>query len=168
MSREPYSRREFVKRSSLACVGAAAAISVTPRLPAGSRSTAAIPAVLGGAPVRTKRWSPWPIWIPETDEAGVLKAIRSGVWSRHGLVAEFEKRWAELVGAKRCVTTVNGTNALITAIKQLDIGGGDEVIVTPYTWIATTQAILQAGAMPAFADLACRTDRSPAREAFSS
>lgn len=87
MSREPYSRREFVKRSSLACVGAAAAISVTPRLPAGSRSTAAIPAVLGGAPVRTKRWSPWPIWIPETDEAGVLKAIRSGVWSRHGLVA---------------------------------------------------------------------------------
>ncbi|NUQ65077.1 MAG: DegT/DnrJ/EryC1/StrS family aminotransferase, partial [Pirellulales bacterium] len=88
-----------------------------------------------------------------TDEAQVLKAIRSGVWSRSGVVAEFEKRWAELVGAKRCLATVNGTNALITAIKQLDIGGGDEVIVTPYTWIATTQAILQTGAMPIFADV---------------
>ena len=75
------------------------------------------------------------------------------MWSRHGLVAEFEKKWAEVVGAKHCVTTVNGTNALITAIKQLDIGGRDEVIVTPYTWIATTQAILQAGAMPVFADV---------------
>jgi len=153
MSREPYSRREFVKHTSLACVGAATAMSVTPRSPAASTATAATPAILGGAPVRTKGWSRWPIWIPETDEAQVLKAIRSGVWSRHGLVTEFEKKWAQLVGAKRCVTTVNGTNALITALKQLDIGGRDEVIVTPYTWIATIQAILQTGAMPIFADV---------------
>jgi dTDP-4-amino-4,6-dideoxygalactose transaminase len=128
-------------------------MSVTPRSPAASTATAATPAILGGAPVRTKGWSRWPIWIPETDEAQVLKAIRSGVWSRHGLVTEFEKKWAQLVGAKRCVTTVNGTNALITALKQLDIGGRDEVIVTPYTWIATIQAILQTGAMPIFADV---------------
>jgi dTDP-4-amino-4,6-dideoxygalactose transaminase len=132
-------------------------MSVTPRSPAASTATAATPAILGGAPVRTKGWSRWPIWIPETDEAQVLKAIRSGVWSRHGLVTEFEKKWAQLVGAKRCVTTVNGTNALITAIKQLDIGGRDEVIVTPYTWIATIQAILQTGAMPIFADVDQRT-----------
>lgn len=157
MSAETCSRREFVKHGSLACVGAAAAISATPSLPASSRTAAAIPAILGGTPVRTKGWSPWPIWLPETDEAQVLKSIRSGVWSRHSLVAEFEKKWAESVGAKRCVTTVNGTNALITALKQLDIGGRDEVIVTPYTWIATVQAILQTGAMPIFADVDSQT-----------
>ncbi len=153
MSSKSYSRREFVKQGSLACLGAAAATSVTPSLPAKSTSASGAPAILGGLPVRKKGWSPWPIWIPETDERQVLKAIRSGVWSRHGLVTEFEKAWAQLIGAKRCVTTVNGTNALITAIKQLDIGGRDEVIVTPYTWIATPQAILQAGAMPVFADV---------------
>lgn len=153
MSRKPYSRREFVTQGSLACLGAAAAISSAPHAAARSAGRAATPAILGGTPVHTKGWSRWPIWIPETDEEQVLKAIRSGVWSRHSLVAEFEKKWAELLGAKRCVTTVNGTNALITAMKQLDIGGGDEVIVTPYTWIATTQAILQTGAMPVFADV---------------
>jgi dTDP-4-amino-4,6-dideoxygalactose transaminase len=153
MSNKSYSRRDFVKHGSLAGLGAAVGMSVTPRLLARSRSNGATPAILGGTPVRTKGWSRWPIWNPQTDEEQVLKALRSGVWSRHGLVAEFEKKWAEVIGAKRCVTTVNGTNALITAMKQLDIGGRDEVIVTPYTWIATTQAILQTGAMPVFADV---------------
>jgi perosamine synthetase len=153
MANKSYSRRDFVKHGSLAGLGAAVGMSVTPRLLARFTSNAATPAILGGTPVRTKGWSRWPIWNPQTDEEQVLKALRSGVWSRHGLVAEFEKKWAELIGAKRCVTTVNGTNALITALKQLDIGGRDEVIVTPYTWIATTQAILQTGAMPVFADV---------------
>ena len=54
--------------------------------------------------------------------------------------------------AKRCLAVVNGTNALIAAMVQLDIGGGDEVIVPPYTLIATVIAILQTGAMPVFVD----------------
>jgi len=153
MSVNSYSRREFVKHGTLAGLGAAVAVSVTPSLLARSTSRAASPAILGGPSVRTRGWSRWPIWNPQTDEEQVLKALRSGVWSRSGLVAEFEKKWAVLIGTKRCVTTVNGTNALITALKQLDIGGRDEVIVTPYTWIATTQAILQTGAMPVFADV---------------
>lgn len=153
MSNKFYSRRDFVKHGSLAGLGAAVGMSVTPRLLAGSTGNAATPAILGGTPVRTKGWPRWPIWNPQTDEEQVLRALRSGVWSRDGLVAQFEKQWAELIGAKHCVTTVNGTNALITALKQLDIGGRDEVIVTPYTWIATTQAILQTGAMPVFADV---------------
>ena len=48
---------------------------------------------------------------------------------------------------------VNGTNALITSVVQLDIGAGDEVIVTPYTWISSIQAVLIAGAMPVFVDI---------------
>ena len=54
--------------------------------------------------------------------------------------------------AKRCLAVVNGTNALIAALVQLGIGGGDEVLVPPYTFIATVQSILQTGAMPVFVD----------------
>jgi dTDP-4-amino-4,6-dideoxygalactose transaminase len=48
---------------------------------------------------------------------------------------------------------VNGTSALIAALTQADIGGGDEVIMTPYTFIASAQAVLMTGAMPVFADV---------------
>ena len=74
------------------------------------------------------------------------------MWSRAKVVDEFEKKWAETIGSKRCLTVVNGTNALITALIQQGIGGGDEVLVPPYTFIATVVAILQTGAMPVFVD----------------
>jgi dTDP-4-amino-4,6-dideoxygalactose transaminase len=79
--------------------------------------------------------------------------MRSGVWSRADVVTEFEKKWAETIGTKRCLSVVNGTNALIASLVQLGIGGGDEVIVTPYTWISSIQAVLMAGAMPVFVDI---------------
>jgi len=79
--------------------------------------------------------------------------IRTGIWSRRHTVTEFENKWAELIGAKCCLTTVNGTNVLICAMINLDIGGGDEVITTPFTFIGTTVAILQTGAIPVFADI---------------
>ncbi len=102
-------------------------------------------ALWGGDPVRTAGWPKWPIWEPETDEKRVLEVLRSGVWSRADVVTEFEKKWAETVGAKRCLTLVNGTNALITSLIQLDIGAGDEVLVPPYTFIATVAAVLRQG-----------------------
>ena len=86
-------------------------------------------------------------------EEEVLKVLRSGVWSRAKVVTEFENKWAETIGTKRCLAVVNGTNALITSVVQLDIGAGDEVIVTPYTWISSIQAVLIAGAMPVFVDV---------------
>ncbi|GAA4438700.1 hypothetical protein GCM10023091_19620 [Ravibacter arvi] len=95
------------------------------------------------------------MWKAEADEPPVLDVLRSGVWSRAKVVTEFEETWAKTIGAKRCVTTVNGTNAMICALTNLDVGGGDEVIMPPYTFIATPQAILQTGAMPVFVD----TDR---------
>lgn len=116
-----------------------------------------IPAILGGQKIRTKEWSKWPIWDSSTDEEQVLKVLRSGVWSRAGVVTEFEKKWAEAIGTKRCLAVVNGTNALITSLVQLGIGGGDEVLVPPYTFIASVQAILQTGAMPVFVDIDPRT-----------
>lgn len=148
-----YSRREFVKRNSMAGIGTVLAMGVTPSLFAYNSGDALVPALLGGQPVRTKAWPLWPQWNPATDEEQVLKVLRSGVWSRAGVVTEFEKKWAETIGTKRCLAVVNGTSALIASLVQLDIGAGDEVIVTPYTWISSIQAVLIAGAMPVFVDV---------------
>jgi perosamine synthetase len=152
MKERNYSRREFIKQKSLAGLGAAVALGMAPTLlaqPAGDPGT---PAILGGRKIRTKGWPGWPIWDVAADEEPVIKVLRSGVWSRAEAVAEFEKKWAEMIGAKRCLAVVNGTTALIAAMVQLGIGGGDEVIVPPYTFIATIQSVLQTGAMPIFVD----------------
>ena len=103
--------------------------------------------------VRTKGWPDWPVWDPKTDEEFVIKVLRSGMWSRKHVVDEFEEKWAKMIGSKRCLTTVNGTNALICALHNLNIGGGDEVITSPFTFIATALSIIQNGAMPIFADI---------------
>lgn len=111
------------------------------------------PALLGGDPIRKgKSWPAWPIWNTDKDSTGVEKVLKSGNWSRGAVVAAFEKKWAETVGAKRCVTTVNGTNALTIAVNQLGITVGDEVIVPPYTFIGTIVSITSNGAMPVFVD----------------
>ncbi len=115
------------------------------------------PAILGGSPVRTKGWYDWPVWDIEQDEAAVINVLRSGIWCRveegGHVVSEFEDKWAGLIGSKRCLAMVNGTNSLITSLNMLNVGAGDEVIVTPYTFIATINAILEVGAMPVFADI---------------
>jgi perosamine synthetase len=152
MSKKNYSRREFVKQNSVAGLGATVALSMAPTLLANCATGTGTPAILGGQKLRTKGWPVWPMWNPATDEEQLIKVIRSGVWSRAGVVTEFEKKWAEVIGAKRCLAVVNGTNALIAALIQLGIGGGDEVIVPPYTFIATVVAVLQTGAMPVFVD----------------
>ncbi len=147
-----YSRREFIKRNSMAGAGAVLSMSVAPSLLASYVSKANDPAILGGQAVRSNDWPEWPQWKPESDEERLLEVMRSGVWSRSGTVAEFEEVWAKTVGSKRCVTTVNGTNALVCGLANLDVGGGDEVILPPYTFIACPQSILINGAMPIFVD----------------
>ena len=152
MWRKNYSRRKFVKQNSLAGLGVVLATGMTPPLYANFLRDNETPAILGGQPVRTKGWQGWPIWDPATDEERVIKVLRSGIWSRASVVTEFEQKWAETVGAKRCLAVVNGTNAIIASLVQLGIGGGDEVIVPPYTFIATIVAVLATGAMPVFVD----------------
>lgn len=149
---EDFSRREFIKRNSITGLGAALTIGASPALFAGVLNSPQAPAIAGGKPVRSKAWPKWPVWDPKTDEQQVIDVIRSGVWSRSQLVDEFENRFAQAVGSKRCVTVVNGTNALITSLLQLNIGGGDEVIVPPFTFIATVAAVLATGAIPVFVD----------------
>src|SRR6476620_9270699 len=148
MSQNDITRREFLKQNSIAGAG----IIATGISPAVFSNDANKPAILGGRPAVTTEWIKWPMWIPDTDEKKVLDVLRSGVWSREKTVTEFEREWANAVGMKRCVATVNGTNAMITSLVQLNVGGGDEVIIPSYTFIATALAVLATGAMPVFAD----------------
>jgi len=159
MSTKSFSRRDFIKRNSLTGMGALLASSGGSSVLASNTHFASktgiadVPALLGGTPVHTGGWPRWPAWNPATDEKLLLESIRNGVWSRADLVNEFEQKWAQLIGSKRCLAVVNGTGALIAALTQADIGGGDEVIMTPYTFIASAQAVLMTGAMPVFADV---------------
>ena len=112
------------------------------------------PALLGGTPVHKGGWSKWPEWR-ESWEPDVLKVLRSGRWYRGGSggrVSEFEAAYAKLVGARRCLATASGTTALITSLHVMGVDAGDEVITSPYTFIATYNAILSHKALPVFAD----------------
>ena len=158
--KKDFSRREFIKRNGLGAVLAPALlnpgkVASPPKVPPPApRILVSGPAAaLGGAPVRTKAWPTWPVWIPETDEPRLLQVMRSGVWSRAEVATEFEQKWAETLGAKRSLLVVNGTNALVTSLSQFGIGAGDEVLVPPYTFIATVTAVLANDAMPVFVDV---------------
>ena len=145
-----------VKRRTFLAASAGSLLTVANSGTASSMSVfskdASKPAVLGGQPVRTKAFPRWPIW-DDADEKAVLPVLRGGTWSRSGVVNEAEKKFAELMGTKRCLLTFCGTQALIVSLHTLGVGGGDEVIVTPYTFVATIHAILQNNALPVFADV---------------
>ena len=151
MNKKDLNRREFLNLASAASLVAAASGSIPAYGNAGKKAGKL--AILGGKPVRTKSFPRWPVWDKSAEES-VLSILRSGNWfrGRGNTVSKFEEKYAELMGAKRCVCTVNGTNALMTALHALDIGVGDEVIVSPYTFIATYNVVFGSCALPVFAD----------------
>ena len=148
MKNKSIPRREFINNTSVTLAASALTVGMISCTQAASK-----PAILGGPPVCKTKWPDWPMWKPEQDEQALLKVMRSGVWSRNNVVKEFEKKYAEKMGAKRCLATTNGTHALIVALAMLGIGAGDEVLTTPYTFIATIDSILLNNAMPVFVDV---------------
>jgi dTDP-4-amino-4,6-dideoxygalactose transaminase len=115
-------------------------------------------ALLGGAPVRTRPFTAWPIF-GEAEEARLLRALRSGDWGRldgHE-VLEFESRFARMHGCKHGIGVVNGTAALRIALLAAGIRAEDEVIVPPYTFVSTASAVVEANAVPIFADIDLNT-----------
>lgn len=152
MKSNEISRRRFI--GTLAAATTGAAVSGFTPIFENSRDTSDKLALLGGTPVRgNKKWLGWPQWDAEKFNPKMNEVMGNRVWSRSSKVAEFEKRWAEMNGSKHCLTTVNGTNALSAAWMQSNIGPGDEVICSPYTFSASIFGILYKGAMPVWADI---------------
>ena len=83
---------------------------------------------------------------------GVLKSGKVNYWTGP-LGREFEEKYAQWQGSRFAISTATGTAALHTALTALGIGPGDEVIVPSYTFIATSFSVVQAGAIPRFADV---------------
>ena len=97
-----------------------------------------------------------PFSRPEFDEAearAVAEVLASGWVAQGPKVAQFEELFAERVGARHAVATTSCTTALHLALVVAGIGPGDEVICPSYSFIATANAILYAGATPVFADI---------------
>jgi dTDP-4-amino-4,6-dideoxygalactose transaminase len=112
-------------------------------------------ALEGGIPTISEGLLPsWPSFDEDTINAAV-EPLRSGkvnYWTGE-LGMEFERRFAAWNGSKFCISTTSGTSALHTAIASLGVGPGDQVIVPSYTFIATSFCVVQAGAIPVFADV---------------
>jgi dTDP-4-amino-4,6-dideoxygalactose transaminase len=115
-------------------------------------------ALRGGTPIRTRPFTPWPVF-GAAEEARLVRALRSGKWGRLDgpEVSEFEGRFAAMHGCSHAVAVVNGTVALRIALLAGGIRAEDEVIVPPYTFVSTATAVLEANAVPVFADIDLRT-----------
>jgi dTDP-4-amino-4,6-dideoxygalactose transaminase len=85
--------------------------------------------------------------------AAVLSVLSSGRYIGGPLVEEFEKQFAAYTGVSNCVACNSGTDALYLALRALEIGPGDEVITTPFTFIATSEVVSAVGAKPIFVDI---------------
>lgn len=144
-------RRGFIGRATSA--GAAACI-------AGSNVSTAVgmepatPPTESTASHTAKAHVEWPMW-DASEETALLGALNSGKWGRTNpgrYLAEFETAYAKRMRAKHCLATSSGTTALLTTLGAMGIGPGDEVILPPYTFVATFNAITNSYSLPVFVD----------------
>lgn len=135
-------------------------------------------AIDGGTPVRARPYPRWPE-IDAGDEAAVLEVVRSGRWWMYAYgegelagaagggssrVEAAELAFARAQGVPHAVAVSSGSGALEIACRALGLGPGDEVITTPYTFIASSSCILNALALPVFVDIDPETyNLDPAR-----
>lgn len=123
-------------------------------------------AINGGTPVRTKPWPPWPYFAEDEIQAvcAVLKSGKVNYWTGEIFTLEngrkvrgqnglFEYEFANYTGAEYAIALANGSLAMELALYALNIGNGDEVIVTNRTFIASASACTLRGAVPVFADI---------------
>jgi dTDP-4-amino-4,6-dideoxygalactose transaminase len=92
-------------------------------------------------------------FIGDEEKAAVMAVLESGVLAQGQAVADLEQCFAELCGTKYAIATTSGTTALHVALLAHEIGPGDEVITTPFTFIASPNSILFTGAKPVFVDI---------------
>ena len=89
---------------------------------------------------------------PEIDKQ-ISETLDSGAFILGPKVSELEKHSAEYLGVKHAIGVASGTDALMLALKSFDFGPGDEIITTPFTFVATAEAIAYCGATPVFVDI---------------
>lgn len=116
-------------------------------------------AVFGGTPIRSRHWPKWPLATPNTQRC-LLDVLHSGKWAISGwsdASDTFERRlgkaFATYVNRSYCVACSHGSAALSIALQALNIGPGDEVVLTGLTWVACPSAIVRLGARPIFVDI---------------
>ncbi|GIU90705.1 MAG: aminotransferase [Acidimicrobiia bacterium] len=91
--------------------------------------------------------------VDEEAEALVLEVLRSGHLAQGRFVEELERLFADLAGTRYAIAVANGTLAIVAALQALELGPGDEVVTTPFTFVATINAALEAGATVRLADI---------------
>jgi len=116
-------------------------------------------AISGGTPILQRSdYQNWPI-ITDDDRRLVNEVLDSGILAGGTApqVMALEKEWAEYTGAKHCLTTTSGTAALHMALAAVDVGPGDEVITSAFTFLASASCALHQNAIPVFVDIDPRT-----------
>ena len=108
--------------------------------------------------------------LREQIDARIAKVLAHGQFILGPEVRELEEKLALYTGAKHCITCASGTEALLIALMALDIKPGDEVITTPFTFVATAEMIVLLGATPIFVDIepdTCNIDASKIERAIT-
>ncbi len=136
------SRRHLLTAAPVASLAARAATTSSDK-----------PALLGGPKVRNEPFPAWPRF-DDREERGLLEVLRSGRWGRGQgqLVRRFEEAYGQLTGTREVLAVSNGTAALYVSLNAFGVEPGDEVIVPPYTFIATINVVLRQHALPVFVD----------------
>ncbi len=111
-------------------------------------------AICGGRPVRTEEFPSWPVW-DESELEAAHGVITSGKWgmSNGGKVLALQEKFAAYQDAAFGIAATSGTAAIRASLLAADLEAGAEVIVPPYTFVASATAVLEANMVPVFADI---------------
>jgi perosamine synthetase len=96
-------------------------------------------------------------WVDESELRELTRVIHSTFLVEHDLTREFESMTARLTGAKHAIAVCNGTMALFVSLKAMGVGPGDEVIVPNFTFVASANAVILAGAVPVLCEVRADT-----------
>jgi perosamine synthetase len=159
MGKKTFTRRKFVKKTSIGVVGASLASAGVTSIYACTNQDSDKLALLGGNPIRPKGSRlgvKWPIF-DDTDIEMYVDAYKNKNWSEHQfnpeeLGQQFQVQYAKLMGVNYCAITNAGTNALEAAQRAFEIGPGDEVITQTNTYVATAQTTFNLFALPVLID----------------
>lgn len=149
MSAKKMGRRTFIQTGASGVAG----LALTGAASGAAETNAAKPALLGGEPAHKGPFPSWPK-IDQKHEQAWQEVLKKRGWCRLNgdFVDRFEAQYAKTIGSKHCLAVANGTSALIVSLNALDVCPGDEVLVPPYTFVATINAVLLQYALPVFVD----------------